>query len=73
MNSGAPEGREVPAPHVTTWACPILVFLVCFLVVQCCKISCCDVRYEFGVKRCSVRLYYYLLYRCQTYNSPIEA
>ena len=32
-------GREVPAPHVTTWACPFLLVLVGFFVVQCCKIS----------------------------------
>ena len=38
MNSGAPEGREVPAHNVTTWACPFLLVLVGFLV-QCCKIS----------------------------------
>jgi hypothetical protein len=39
MISGASEGREVPAPHVTTWAFPFLLVLVGFLVVQCCKIS----------------------------------
>ena len=63
MNSGAPEEREVPAPHVTTWACPFLLVLVGFIVVQCCKhFRVVIVRYAFRVKRCSVPLYYYLFY-----------
>ena len=31
------------------------------------KFPCCDVRYEFRVKRCSFRLYYYLLCRRFTF------
>ena len=55
--------REVPAQQVITWACPFLLVLVGFLLFNVVKFPCCDVRYAFRVKRCSVRLYYYLLCR----------
>jgi hypothetical protein len=48
---------------------------ICLSGVPCCSMlsnfmvsfPCCDVRYEFRVKRCSFRLYYYLLCRRFTF------